>query len=159
MTDSLLKCYSDSFVYNANNCHNIIFWAEEFKCFEANDTDVFQPIYVGIFDFWMNKVALVLSDATRNNSDLKYNNNFFYLNQRLTDYKYAIGIKYSNTEKVIENIVNGKWSYLLKRYFLETSTFINLLLVFFLVLTIYTYYLFLISFFKKKNSNKYSGEL
>ena len=138
-TDSLMKYEFDSLVYNPDVIKELIFWVEEFKYYKKNDTASFSIIYPSIYDYWMNKIGSCVIQASEKNSDLKYDKKFNFIVNQLECKKYSIGIKFSNFEKLIDNITKRKWYYIFNRLMIETSILVKVLMSIFLIITFSSY--------------------
>jgi hypothetical protein len=152
-TDSLLKYQFDSLVYNPDVIKNLIFWVEEFNYYKRNDTSSFSIIYPSIYDFWMNKIGNCVIQASEKDSNLKYDKRFNFIINQLESKKYSIGIKFSNFEKLIDNIVKGKWYYIYNRVMIETSFLVKFCIFVFFIITICSY-IFFLKFIILKIKNK-----
>ena len=154
-TDSLMKYEFDSLVYNPDVIKELIFWVEEFKYYKKNDTASFSIIYPSIYDYWMNKIGSCVIQASEKNSDLKYDKKFNFIVNQLECKKYSIGIKFSNFEKLIDNITKSKWYYIFNRLMIETSILVKVLMSIFLIITFFSYiYLFKTITLKIKSKTK-----
>jgi hypothetical protein len=148
-TDSLLKYQFDSLDYNPDIIKNLIFWVEEFKYYKKTDTSTFSIIYPSIYDFWMNKAGNALIKASERDPNLKYDKRFNFIVNQLESKKYSIGIKFSNFEKLIDNILKGKWYYIYSRIMNETSYLVKFCFFVFFIFTIFSYVYFFIFIFLK----------
>lgn len=71
--------------------------------------------------FWVKEVARSLQQMYRHNPAIKYTFQFKHLNQLCRDAKCGVPVSFSAPEKVINNVVEGRWGYLLTK-FLRDST-------------------------------------
>ncbi|CAN5891017.1 hypothetical protein BH11BAC7_BH11BAC7_35470 [soil metagenome] len=136
MTDSLLAYYAETLQYDPDKFHMLLLWAEPFQYYANKDTSQYAVIYTAVYDYWLNKLSNAISHACAIQPALKYDKRFCYLCQRLGDAKYYSGLKYSGSEKVLENLISGKWAYLYDRFWLETSLAFRLLLLACILITI-----------------------
>ena len=122
-TDSLSKKLSNNFLeYEPNYLNAILNWAVNFKN-SAKHHKNFEPLLTVISDFWVSKVNNCLHSVTLIDDNVKYTFKHKYLVQVCKSLNSNVDINITNTEKIINNILEKKWSYLLKRFYSGTSFF------------------------------------
>jgi hypothetical protein len=120
-TDSLSKKLSNNFLeYEPNYLNAILNWAFNFKN-SAKHHRNFEPSLTVISDFWISKVNNCLHSVTLIDDNVKYTFKHKYLVQVCKSLNSNVDINITNTEKIINNILEKKWSYLLKRFYSGTS--------------------------------------
>jgi hypothetical protein len=128
----LLTCLTDSLLNSKWNCFNLdtldflLSTSEHYLSFaEANPERkyLFKPVAVA----WCSFVSNQLSEASNQNSSLKYSLKFQYVAQHSRNLKCSPDIRYSNSEKLFIYLTEQKWSYLfMDRYWKGTSTFFKI---------------------------------
>ena len=79
-------------------------------------------IYSAIRSSILNKVANDLSELVKKDKAIKFTFKFKSLFRRCVKENYNPGIKDSSIEKVLYNVINGKFTYLSNRFWLRTSS-------------------------------------
>lgn len=80
-------------------------------------------LFSRISDFWMQKISDELQKEVSNNYSKKYSFDYLYLSSRLGENKYFSGVKNSDSEKVIQNMFEGKYSYIWSRFTSKSIVF------------------------------------
>ncbi|MDZ4838393.1 MAG: hypothetical protein SGJ04_00145 [Bacteroidota bacterium] len=121
----------DSFIYLEK-------WAEQFKSYSEVDqqNSIMHEI---VYDYWMNSITTNLRKLDSIDQGAKFTFKYKYLRARCAQEKYLTSIGFSSTEKVMNNLTQQKWGYIIKRFFTETSIFLKIGMVLFLFLTLYGY--------------------
>jgi len=135
--------------YNPDGLIMILQWVNKLNHYKDIDTANIK-LYRIIHRYWYNYVSNKLSQYNDDNSNLKYGFKFKYLLSTCQSNNYPPDIRFSNTAKVIDNVINNKWAYLFKRFWDGTNFVFKFLLSIISVLTLYGYYCIFIVNFKKK---------
>lgn len=96
-------------------------FSEELKMAEFIDVRN-ELIYSAIRSSILNKVANDLSELVKKDKAIKFTFKFKSLFRRCVKENYNPGIKDSSIEKVLYNVINGKFTYLSNRFWLRTSS-------------------------------------
>jgi hypothetical protein len=80
-------------------------------------------LFSRVSDFWMQKISDELQKEVSNNYNKKYSFDYLYLSSRLGENKYFSGVKNSDSEKVIQNMFDGKFSYIWSRFTSKSIVF------------------------------------
>ncbi len=149
LTDSLQNKLKHSFnLYNPDSLNAILFWAGKMKAYSEVDPD-YQLFFDVVSSYWINFVSNNLSKLTEDNSSLKYKFKFKYLVSVCAQNLNQPNIKVSNTEKIINYTIEGRWWYLWDRFIGGTSIIFKIVVFLFGSLIIFSFYcLFL--FLRKK---------
>jgi hypothetical protein len=71
--------------------------------------------------YWVKQVASSLEQQYRHNPDVKYTFQFKHLNQLCRDAKCGVPVSFSASEKVMNNVVEGRWGYLMTKFLRDSS--------------------------------------
>jgi hypothetical protein len=80
-------------------------------------------LFSRISDFWLQKISDELQKEVSNNYNKKYSFDYIYLTSRLGENKYFSGVKNSDSEKVIQNMFEGKYAYIWSRFTTKSIVF------------------------------------
>jgi hypothetical protein len=142
--------------YSLDTVIQLLHWAERFTYY--GEVDVEHGIIFSVtHDYWFNFITNYLSTIYQNNNDLKYNDKFKYLLARLGAKQYYANISFDKGEKVINNIVGSKWSYLVNRFWIGTTSSMKAIAFTFALITGLSYVLlakWLLNGLKKKSKQK-----
>jgi len=145
LTIMLYKKYSpkeyDTLNMFLNWSDNLLLLAEKNK---AN-----KYFYKGLNDYWYTEIAKCIENKKID----KYNFKYRYLSQKCQDKKYNVDTEMSTFDKVIFNIIEGKLSYVLKRFWGNTGVIFKIFIFLGIVITLFSYYT-LIKNIKSKLKNK-----
>lgn len=140
LTDSLLRVTKNKYVrYNSDSLILLMQWVEKFKNYGDIDKQN-KTLYQAIHDFWMNVITNNLTDLCKHDYWLKYDYKFKYLSSRLEEKGFNTTVGFNDAEKVLNNIIENNYSYLVDRFISRTSIFIKIFFLFAITLTIYGYY-------------------
>ncbi len=153
LTDSLFNYSKDKFkVYNPDSLILQLQWVERFKYYADVDM-VNENLYQAIDGFWMDKITNNLNDFYKEDYWLKYDYKFKFISSCIEEQGYNTTVGFNDFEKVINNAIENKYSYIYDRFCTRTSTFqktiLFLFLLLFSIISIYGYYC--IYKFHKKN--------
>ncbi len=153
LTDSLLAYTKDKFnSYKPDSLILQLQWAERFKCYAGIDKEN-ENLYHVIDDFWMSKITNQLTDYCKEDYWLKYDYKFKFISSCIEKQGYNTTIGFNDFEKVINNAIENKYSYVYDRFCTRTNTFQKIILLLslfvFSIITIYGYYC-IYKFHKKK---------
>jgi len=140
LSDTLKNKQSSKFnAYNPDSLYSVIQWAEKYNYYSLIDKKN-EILYKAIYDYWINIISNKLEDYYKENNALKYDYKFKYLITKCAEKGYSSSIGSTNFEKILINIGENKWSYLLNRFWNGTGLFFKLPLFLFLLITLYGYY-------------------
>lgn len=154
------------------------FLVDKNKIFNTQDSNIFDPIkllnwiiiaerslihatysarnsyfFKAISRYYFNSISEQLTKLNRNDPTLKYDLNFKILVDRCRTNKYHVDQKFTNSEKLINYLVEKKYAYIINRFWIGTPAFFKIILCFGLLISLYAYYLLInqfINHFKKK---------
>lgn len=89
-------------------------------------------LYSSLVDHWYNISANSLAAILKENNALKYSFKYQSLKRRCEHLKYFSSIPSSSLEKVIYNLLNNNYSYVVNRVWLRTGIFEKVILFLFL---------------------------
>ncbi|WP_210514912.1 hypothetical protein [Hymenobacter terricola] len=99
---------------------SIMTWASQLPVaarFEPRRATFFRALNL----YWVKQVATSLEQQYRRNPNIKYAFQFKHLNQLCRDAKCGVPVSFSASEKVINNVVEGQWGYLLTKFLRDSS--------------------------------------
>jgi hypothetical protein len=82
-----------------------------------------------VSDFWMQKISDELQKEVLSDNNKKYSFDYLYLSSRLGENKYFSGVQNSDSEKVMQNMFEGRYSYIWSRFTSKSIVFQSLILV------------------------------
>ena len=147
-TDSLLAKKGTE---NYDTLNSILIWANSINNYSEIGTKN-KFLYKSISNFWYEKAAEILE----NNSDDKNTFKHKYLVQKCIEQEYYPDIKTTNIEKVINNIVESNWYYLLNRIWNRTGIIFKITLLIIGTITIISYINTVITIKNRINGKKKS---
>lgn len=153
LTDTLFSYYKDKFtIYKPDSLILQLQWVERFKYYADIDKDN-ESLYQVIDDYWLGKITNKLADYQKKDYWLKYDYKFKFISSCIEEQGYNTPIGFNDFEKVINNAIENKYSYIYDRFCTRTSTFLKtiLFIVFLLFSTITIYGYYCIYKFHKKN--------
>lgn len=112
--------------YNPDGLIKVLQWAEKFNYYsdiEEKNATLYQVIYT----YWLTFISNKLSDYYKIDQSLKYNFKFKYLNARCKEKQFGAPINNSNTEKIINNLIENNWTYLFSRFWNDSDILIKLI--------------------------------
>lgn len=140
LTDKLEERINSRFKkYNPDSLILMLQWVSKFKYYKDLDTNN-AKFYRMVHRHWYNYVANKLGQYNDENPYLKYHFKFKYLVSTCRAQSYPPDIRSSNTAKIIDNVVNSRWAYLLKRFWDGTGLLAKLLTAAVVLFTFYSYY-------------------
>lgn len=152
LTDSLVIQTNTYFVdYKPDSLLGIIQWAEQYKQYAKTDKTN-KSIFMGLYDYWMQYSVNKLNDYNLKSNTLKYAYKFKYLKTRCNEQNYGTNVGFTTTEKVLNNVIDKDWAYLLNRFCIATSVSFKIIFYFFIFLTLYGYYCIFTLYIKNRKS-------
>jgi len=140
LTDKLNERYKNRFhEYSPDSILLIIQWAEKFHSY-ANIDRSNARLYESIYDNWIEFAIQRLDEYYYTDNSIKYNFKYKYLLERCRENKFNGSVGFTRFEKVINNIIEKKWRYLLNRFWIGTTIYCKLFAVIIIGLTTYSYY-------------------
>jgi hypothetical protein len=150
--DTLINSYGELKTFNPTFILKKLNWIRSLKYYaEFNNKHYF--IYMGVYDRWFQKITQLLSNELELNSNLKYNNNFKIIAAQCKLEGYYIPQKLNSKEKLINYLVEGKFSYIWNRIWNNTNFITKIILLLFISGSIYSI-CFTSAFIIKKINNK-----
>lgn len=144
LADSLIKKERNSI--NTNNLDYLISrlnWISGFRYYSEMSVRN-RDLYESIHGAWLSKISNEIIKSIDKDKNLLFNYKVKHILSLCKAEGYIIPIKISNSYKVIDNLINGNYSYILKRFWYSTSLFLKLLVFVPIVITSFIY----INFFK-----------
>jgi hypothetical protein len=142
----------DSLSFNATSIFNAIVMGERALIY-SEQSEENRYFFKAMGRFWLNLSATKLTEICLNNPTLKYDINFKMLVDRCRQNQYNVEIKYVNSEKIVNYLINKEYTYIFNRFWYNTSVVTKCLILFLVTYTIYSYYILnlrLYSIFKSK---------
>lgn len=140
LTDSLLNYSENKYEkYNPDSLILLMEWVERFKYYADVDEEN-QTLYQVVDDYWMNSIANKLSDFCKKDYWIKYDYKFKYLSSRMEEKGFNTTIGFNDAEKVLNNIIENDYTYLINRFLTRTSFLIKVIFLLGIIITLYGYY-------------------
>lgn len=117
-------------------------WANQFKILSEISTGNASTFYKVIYDYWMTQIVQNLERISNDSNILTYSIKFKVLNSLCEVSKYSPNHFTPNTHKVLYNIENSNYNYILGRFYLIFGFFGIFSLILLLIVTLLSYYLF-----------------
>jgi hypothetical protein len=112
-----------------------------------------KELYAAIYQYWMSQFKNWLDGFSRQNPGLKYQFKFRFLAAKCDENRYGVAPKVTETEKIVNNIAESKWSYLYQRIW-NTPLPKRMLIIGGFLLTLSTYFFTFIYFLKRKKTQQ-----
>jgi hypothetical protein len=127
LSDSVFQIRSKLFLeYNPEFLNNVTFFAIELNNCSKLETKN-KILYEALSQFWFQKISETLSNASKENNNIKKTDKFRYLITILGNYQYFPSVFVSDKEKVVKYIKENNWEYLFRRFYGGTSIWFKLL--------------------------------
>ncbi len=137
---------------NLDSLNMILNLADEYRIY-AKFSKAHSSLFESIADFWYSNTVTKLNAKTEQNKKQKYDFKYRFLIQRCANNNYFKSQKKSLPEKVLLNIIDQKWAYLIHRFWNSTSIlFKTVLLTLFLISIFITFISFKNLFTKKQKT-------
>jgi hypothetical protein len=147
-TDSLLPQLQTKLKeFNADTLSKLLMGIEGYKHY-AKLPGANQDFYGGMYHYWMDEISNRLDKYSKVDPNLKYNFKFRYLSEKCNENNYVVAPKVTESEKIVNNIADSKWSYLYKRIW-STTVAKRILFFSIFILTILAYISLSKTFFTK----------
>jgi hypothetical protein len=107
---------------NPNKIIQRLRWAERYEN-SALIEDKYSLLLMRISDYWFQKLSVILEEEITINKSLKYCFDFIYIYNRLGENHYYSPIKYSDFDKAIINLSDGRFDYMRLRFSQKSALF------------------------------------
>lgn len=160
--DSILVKYtSDIYLKEKVNIDNfnidyilmLFEWAEQFK-YWAKINWHYQFLFEAISSFWFNEIALILSQQSEVNPQIRNSPKFIFLTEKCAQNDYFVNIPETQLEKVQKNLIRGNWTHLISSAWNDTSFIQRSIFFSFLVFTLIAYYNLIFTLSNRKSLKK-----
>jgi len=153
-TDSLFKKLSSNFLtYKPDYLNAILNWSVNLRNSAKYHKDL-EFLLTVISDFWVSKVNISLQNISLTDGNVKFTFKYKYLVQICKNLNSNVDIKTTNAEKIINNILEKKWSYLWVRFYYGTSFFFKFSILLIILVLNYSLIFTLTYNYKKFKSNE-----
>ncbi|WP_210466839.1 hypothetical protein [Rufibacter roseolus] len=106
--------------FNPDSLIQVLQWAEKFNAYAEIDQSK-AMFYQVIYGHWMNFISNTLRQAYKEDPSIAYDYKFKYINSRCKEKQFGTPITFTNTEKVVNNLVESKWAYLFSKFWHDTG--------------------------------------
>lgn len=121
LTDTLeYRMASVLATYHPDTLTWLLQWASRFGHYQDIDKKN-AKVYRVVYRFWFNKVSNLLGKYADADANLKYEFKFKYLSSVCHTQRFTPPVGRSKLEKVIDNVINQKFSYLFNRFWHGTK--------------------------------------
>ena len=140
LTNRLETKIKDRFeTFNPDSLIMISQWVNEFKVYEKIDNQN-GALYGIVYDHWMGFISSQLGRHYDNDSSVKFDFKFKYLQSICESKRFAPAVGMSNVEKVVEYTLGEEYDYLFNRFWNGTGVFIKGIIIILLFTFIYMLY-------------------
>jgi hypothetical protein len=139
--------------YNTDSLILLLQWVEGFKHYASLNLDN-NMLFGAVYDHWMNFIIKTAERYAEQHKSIKYNYKFKYLLSRCDEQTYISSIGKSRLEKIVDNVIERNWSYLLNRFWIGTTVPFKIIIFSILFITLYAYICIFRFHFKSLKSNK-----
>jgi len=134
---------------NLDTLYQILIWAEPMFLYSKTG-EQHAILFQAVSEYWIGHVSNTLQQVIDDDPYAYINCKFKYLRARTCELAGACGDRTPNTVKVINNLTEQKWSYLLTRFWTHTGFLFKSVIFVGIVLTIAAYYSLLKNLIRKK---------
>ncbi len=107
---------------NPNRIIQRLRWAEKYEN-SALFEDKYSLLLLRISDYWFQNISVILEEEISKKPSVKYHFDFIYIYNRLGENHYYSPIIYSDFDKAIINLTEGKFDYLRLRFYQKSILF------------------------------------
>jgi hypothetical protein len=154
LSDSMIKIeQADLDNYNPDYLINKLGWLERFNYY-AECSPRNNYLYGGIEERWMQSILDELDTYLNNNKKLKYASKFKTIVSICKLHGKILPIKLNSLEKTSDYLVEGRYTYIWKRFWENTGIIIKIILLFGILFTLYSVQNTIYSLIKKNRNEK-----
>ncbi len=124
--------------YNIDSLIQLLQWVEKFKQYASLNLD-HNMLFETVYDHWMEFIIKTMERYADQNKSIKYNYKFKYLLSRCDEHTYTSRIGKSRLEKIVDNVIEQDWPYLLNRFWIGTTVLFKIIIFSILLITLYGY--------------------
>lgn len=140
LTEKLVnKIQNSLIIYKPDSLIFLLQWADGFYHYQKIDKKN-ERFYRRVNRFWFNLISNKLGQFAETDPSIKYNIKFKYMVELCRARMFYPPIGNSNTEKVLNYFIEGKYSYLFQRLWFGTDIFFKLIILFGLSFCFYSLY-------------------
>jgi hypothetical protein len=138
LTEKLENKIENSLIlYNPDSLIYLLQWADGFYHFQKVDSKN-ERFYRRVNRFWFNLISNKLGQFAETDPSIKYNVKFKYMVELCRARMFYPPIGNSNSEKVLNYFLEGKYSYLFQRLWYGTNIFFKFIILFGIGLCFYS---------------------
>lgn len=108
----------------------------------ANNSNENKIFFRAYGRFWLDTISNSLTAISEENPSIKYDENFKILTNRCSQNKFSVDLNYTNSEKLMNYLVNKRYAYIINRIWIGTSVWVKIFLLVSIMVTTYAYFLF-----------------
>jgi hypothetical protein len=139
LSDSLLRQFAGKYEkFDADEYIRLLQWAECFKYIALYEPKG-EMLYSSVYDYWVNFIAIKLTEFSNLNSNVKYDFKFRLLKAKLMEKGYTFSVKISSFDKFVFNITGNHWGHLIDSTWNQTSVIQKLLFGFVALFSLFSY--------------------
>ena len=126
-------------LYNPDSLIYLLQWADGFYHFQKIDSKN-ERFYRRVNRYWFNFISNKLGQFSETNPNIKYDIKFKYMVELCRARMFNPPIGNSNSEKVLNYFIEGKYSYLFQRLWFGTNIFFKLIILIGICFCFYSLY-------------------
>ena len=140
LTDSLINFKKNKTKkFNPDFLIKKINWAKKMKVASQLNQE-YEIIFLIVYEGWLNHISNLLSSYFENDKNIKYNLKFKILKNECSLEKYTVPVGLRTHEKLIDYLIEGRYSYIWGRLYHGTSFWIKFAIIIFGLLTISSFF-------------------
>jgi hypothetical protein len=129
-----------------SNYYAMIIWTIELRALEKSNQNL-SNTFNTVRHYWYNAITNAISDIVQNNTKMKYDFRVYFISGVLNSELYYPAFKNSMVEKIVLNLLQGNFGYILNRFWIGTTWWSKILITTIFLGNIYIYYEFIKRFF------------
>lgn len=143
LTDSLFhRKFPSNQKINLDSLNYALQWAEKFKYYSESDPQKEnQELFYDVYVYWLGVISQNLNEYSKINESERFNFQFRYLEAKCNEKKYNVAVKVSSLEKVIDYILDKKWTHLYIESWNQSTWLQKLVIAIYLAINLFCYFL------------------
>jgi hypothetical protein len=138
LTDTLYKYKQNEFTSNLDSLIVTFQWADKFRVYSELDT-ANTILFASIKSFWIQRISTKLLELSNNNPGIATSFKFRFLIAKCDEIRFNTPVKVNPLDKVIEYILEYKWSHLFQASWNQAKAYQKVLFFLILFTTIISY--------------------
>lgn len=138
LADSLEPTMASIFnAYKPDSLLLLLEWVVPFRDYASSPDHAL--FYNAVHSFWLNKIAITLSQFAKDYPDLPYSFKFQYLSELCARNAFHVNVQETNLEKVKKNLLAGNWSHLIHASWHDSPVWGKFIFILLFLITVAAY--------------------